>query len=111
MKNFCTDLREHATKIINSEKKNDTNNKWRKKLYQKHKVYYICKKGFSIVDKKYQTVRDHCHYAIKYTGAAPGICNSRYKTLKEVPVIFHNDSTYDYKLIIKELAKEFDGPF
>ena len=27
MKKFCKDLREHATKIINYEKKNDTINK------------------------------------------------------------------------------------
>ena len=35
----------------------------------------------------------------------------RYKILKEVPVVFHNGSTYDYHFIIKELAKEFEGNF
>ena len=30
MKNFCLDLKEHATKIINYEKKNNTINKRRK---------------------------------------------------------------------------------
>ena len=30
MKKFCKDLREHATKIINYEKKNDTINNRRK---------------------------------------------------------------------------------
>ena len=30
MKNFCLDLKEHATKIINYEKKEITNNKRRK---------------------------------------------------------------------------------
>ena len=30
---------------------------------------------------------------------------------KEIPIVFHNDSTYDYHFIIKELAKEFDGNF
>ena len=30
MKNFCLDLREHATKLINYEKRNDTINKGRK---------------------------------------------------------------------------------
>ena len=34
-----------------------------------------------------------------------------YKTLKEIPVILHNGSTYDYHLILKELAKEFEGSF
>ena len=28
---------------------------------------------------------------------------------KEIPVIFHNGSTYDYHFIVKELAEEFKG--
>ena len=35
----------------------------------------------------------------------------RYKIPKEIPVVFHNGSTYDYHFIIKELVKEFDGKF
>ena len=35
----------------------------------------------------------------------------RYKIPKEIPVVFHNGSTYDYHFIIKELVKEFDGDF
>ena len=31
--------------------------------------------------------------------------------IKEIPVLFHNGSTYDYHFIIKELAKEFEGEF
>ena len=30
-----------------------------------------------------------------------------YKTPKEIPVVFHNGSTYDYHFIIKEIAEEF----
>ena len=33
----------------------------------------------------------------------------RYKIPKEIPVVFHNGSTYDYHFIIKELAKEFES--
>ena len=29
----------------------------------------------------------------------------------EIPIVFHNGSKYDYHFIIKELAKEFQGPF
>ena len=47
----------------------------------------------------------------KYRGAAHNICNLRYKTPKEIPVIFHNGSTYDHHFIIKELAEEFEGQF
>ena len=35
----------------------------------------------------------------------------RHKTPKEIPVVFHNGSTYDYHFIIKELVKEFDENF
>ena len=62
-------------------------------------------------DKKQQKVRDHCHYTDKYRGAAHNICNLRYKIPKEIPVMFHNGSTYDYHFIIKELIKEFEGNF
>ena len=41
----------------------------------------------------------------KYRGAAHDICNLRYKTPKELPVVFHISSTYDYYFIINELAK------
>ena len=47
----------------------------------------------------------------KYRGAAHNTCNLRYKIPKNIPVIFHNGSTYDYHFIIKELACEFDGNF
>ena len=30
---------------------------------------------------------------------------------KEIPIVFHNGSTYDYHFIIKELVKEFEGNF
>ena len=39
------------------------------------------------------------------------ICNLRYKISKEISVVFHNRSTYDYHFIIKESVKEFDGNF
>ena len=58
-----------------------------------------------------QKVRDHCHYTGKYRGAAHSICNLRYKIPKEIPVVFHNGSTYDYHFIIKQLVKEFKGNF
>ena len=35
----------------------------------------------------------------------------RYKVPREIPVVFHNSSIYDYHFIIKELVKEFDGNF
>ena len=105
MKNFCLDLRKHATKIINYEKKEII--PLTKKEEKKHNKH-ICKKGFS-TDKKYHKVKDHRHYTGKYRGAAHDICSLKYKTPKEIPKVFHNGSTYDYHFIIKELAEEFEG--
>ena len=53
MKNFCLDLREHAAKIINYEKKKMIPlTKEEKKVHNEQKVCYICKKRFSIDDYK-----------------------------------------------------------
>ena len=56
-------------------------------------------------------VRDRCHYTGKYGGTAHDFSNLRYKLPKEVPVVFHNGSTYGYHFIIKELAEEFEEEF
>ena len=102
MEKFCKNLKEHASKIPLTDEEN--------KSYEKQNVCYICKKGFSTDDnKKYEKVRDHCHYTGKFRGAVHDICNLIYKTPKEMPLVFDNDSTYDYHFIIKQLAKEFDG--
>ena len=80
MKKFSKDLREHATKIINYEKKKMLSLTTEEKVhYNKQKVCSICKKEFDNNDKKQQRVRDHCHYTGKYRGAAHNICNLRYK--------------------------------
>ena len=47
----------------------------------------------------------------KFRGAAHSICNLKYKTPKEVPVVFHNGSTYYYHFIIKQVAKELKSQF
>ena len=112
MKKFCKDLKEHATRIINYEKKKIIPlTKEGKKNYNDQQICYICKKGFDKSDKIHHKVRDHCHYTGKYRGAAHNICNLRYKVPKEIPVVFHNGSTYDYHFIIKELVKEFECNF
>ena len=109
MKKFSKDLREHASKIIDYEKRSLTTEE--KIYHNKQKICYICKKEFSNNEKKNYKVRDHCHYTGKYRGAAHNICNLRYKVSKEIPLVFHNGSIYDYHFIIKELVKEFEGNF
>ena len=112
MKKFSKDLREHASKIINYEKKKMIPlTTEEKKYHNKQKICYICKKEFNNNDKKNYKVRDHCHYTGKYRGAACNICNLRYKVPKEIPIVFHKGSTYDYHFIIKELVKESEGNF
>ena len=113
MKNFFLDLREHATKIIDYEKKEmiPLTNEEKKIIVGKKFVIYAKRLSTNDNNKKYYKVRDHCHYTGKYRGAAHDICNLRYKTPKEIPVVFHNGSTYDYHFIMKELAVEFEGLF
>ena len=114
MKKFCKDLTEHATKIINYEKKDVIPlTKKEEKHHNKQKVCYICKNEFNTddSDKKHQKVKDHCHYTRKYRSAAHNICNLRYRIPKKIPIVFHNGSTYEYHFIIKVLVKEFDGKF
>ena len=112
MKKFCKDLRKHATKLINYEKKKMMLLTTEEKIYHnKQKICFICKKEFNNNDKKNYKVRDHCHYTGKYRGAAHNICNLRYNVPKEIPKVFHNGSIYDYHFIIKELVKEFEGNF
>ena len=115
LKKFCKDLRKHATKIINCNKEVIPLTKKEEINYNKETNCHICKKGFinyeDDYDKNYYKVKDYCYYTGKYKGAAHNNCNLKYKVQKEIPLVFHNGSTYDYHFIIKELAKEFDGNF
>ena len=100
--------------IINYEKKEMILlTKKEEKNHNKQNVCYICRKKFNTddSDKKHHKVKDRCHYTGKYRGAAYNICNLRYKIPKEIPVVFHNYSTYDYHFIIKNLAEVFEGEF
>ena len=114
MKNFCTDLREHATKINYEKKEIIPLIKKEEEMHNKQNVccIYVKQNLVPMMEKKkYIKVKDHCHYTGKYRDAAHDICNLRYKIPKEIPVVFSNGSTYDYHFIIKELAKEFEGQF
>ena len=103
MKIFCKELKENAKRVIYCEKKEmisltDEENE----SHESQKFCYICKKRFTNDNEK---VRDHCHVTGKYRGAAHNKCNINHKISKNIPVVFHNGSTYDYHFIIKELVK------
>ena len=80
------------------------------KSYEKQRVCHICKKKFCY-DKNNKKIRYHCHYTGKFRGAAHSECNLRYKVPKEISIVFHNGSIYDYHFIIKQLAEESEGEF
>ena len=108
MKMFCKDLREHAMKIINFEKKEMKPLTYEEnESYLKQEVCHICKKEF-ITDIENSNENMFIKYR-KYRGVAHSICNLRYKTLNEIPIVFHNGSKYDFHFIIKKLAKKCDG--
>ena len=82
------------------------------KSHQDTEVCYIW--GKRILKKlsiciNYLKVGNRFHYASKNRGAAHSIFYLKFNVLNEIPVVFHNDSNYDYHFIIKELAKEFEG--
>ena len=111
---LCKDLQDQATEIINFEEKEmiplTDVKKWR---YEMTKYCHICQKKFFYDQedkskyKLYHKVRDHCHYTGKFRDVAHSICNLRYKAQREISVVLHNGSTYDYHLLIKELAEKF----
>ena len=112
MKNFSLDLREHAEKIINYEQvKIIAPTKKERKAHRDQKLCYIFTRAFSFDEDKYYEIKDHCYYTGRYLGAAHVVCSRKCKIPKEIPVVFHNGSTYDDHFIIKELAKEFKGKF
>ena len=115
---FCRVLKVLGTKIVNYQQKErtpltDDENKY----YEEQKECYIRQKEFCynkyerIKSKLYKKVRDHFHYTGKFRGAAHCIGNLNYKVTQEIPVKFHNGSTYDYHFIIEELQEQFKGEF
>ena len=118
MKNICPSLRGHGKNITDFEKKKILPLKKEElKSYEETKACYICwkksLKKFS-KEKNYPKVRDHCHYTGKYKNAiCKGICidDLKFDMVNEIPVVFHDDSNYDYYFIIKELANAFERWF
>ena len=110
MERFGDDLKEHVTRITNYEMKPmDPLTEEEEESYKNQELCHICEKEFCTDNKEIRKVRDHCHYTGKYRGAAHSKCNLNYKIVKEILELFHNGSVYDYRFIIKYLAREFKG--
>ena len=63
------------------------------------------------MQKEFCTIRKINLKYTKKSGATRSICSLSYKVLREIPVVFHSGSTYDYHFIIKQLTEEFKGQF
>ena len=115
MSKFAKAIKTMAKMIINTPQKpmtplTDEENR----KHEESNHCHICNEEFCQNKKdeeyhEYKKVRDHCHYTGNYRGAAHSICNLKYKVPKEISVVFHNGSKYDFHFIINELAKGIDG--
>ena len=108
MRKLCEFLTKHVIKIINSKME-------KMKLLTKvcdkmQKFVKFVKKNLKINIWKMKN-RDHCHYTGEYWGAVHSICNLEYSVPKKIPIVFNNESNYDYHFIIKELVGRFKKPF
>ena len=82
--------------------------------YKNAKICYIIKGKFEnkyLKDEKYLKVRDHCHYSAYYKGTVQSIWILKYSVPKNIAIVFHNGSNYDYNYIIKKLVEEFKKQF
>ena len=63
-----------------------------------------------LMTKNILKIRDQCHYTDEYRDAAHSTCNLGFIS-KDILIIFHDGSNYNYHVIRKELAKELAGKF
>ena len=71
--------------------------------FRLNNICWICEKPTDD-----ENVRDHCHMARKYRGAAHWNCNVDLKLTKKDFIIFHNLKGYDSHLIMN-VINELDG--
>ena len=84
---LCKKLKERAMKIINYEKKEMIPlTKEEQKSYKKQQACHICEEMFCMDEddenyKNKKKVKDHCHYAGKFRGAAHTKCNLNFQKI------------------------------
>ena len=76
------------------------------KSYNKLSYY----KGEDCMKRFCKDLRDHATRIIDFKKKFI-IPLTKHKIPKNIPIIFHNGSKYDYHFIIRELASEFEGNF
>ena len=65
---------------------------------------YLCEERFLDDHPKGQKVRDHNHFTGEYRGALHSVCNTTLRKSWDIPVFFHNLSSFDSHLFVKELS-------
>ena len=112
MKKVCASFKERTMEITNFEKKKMMPLTNKGYIFHNQKIRHIGKEKFKnkyADDIKRCKVRSCCHYTGKYRSAAHIICNLKYITPKEIPVISTNESKYDYHHSIGQLVKQSEG--
>ena len=118
MKKFYESLRDHTRKIVNFERKKIiplTNKEY--DSYLNKIIFHIFKTSLEINRLMIKNIVELETNAIFMVNievlhiayVTYDVCN--HNILKDIYVVFHNGSNYDYHFIIKELAKEFEGTF
>ena len=83
-----------------------------KKNYNNFNKCFICQKKFNTIKKSkfytnFKKVKYHNYYTGIHEGAVHALRRLKHSTRRDIPVVIHNGSKYDFHLIIKELAEEF----
>ena len=99
-KKFVEMLEEDIKIIANIPEKKMIFEKEEKEQFDEETECWICNENFDGDDK----VRDHCNFTGRYRGAAHNECNLNYRKPNFTPVVFHNLSSYDSHLFIKNLG-------
>ena len=55
----------------------------------------------------YCKLRSHCYNSGTYRSTATRICSLKFSIPKEIAIVFHNGSNYDYHFIIIGIPTEF----
>ena len=79
------------------------------KSYENAKICNVSKETFEdkyAKDKKYHKVRVCCHYTGECRDVPHTKYNLKYSMPKEILIVFHNGSNYDYHFMVKELAEK-----
>ena len=111
---LCKELREIGEELFDTvEKPMIPLTPEQKRFHNNAKRCHICQYQFysenhvGVKSTNYRKAKDHDHYTGIYRGAAHSICNLRYSTQRDIFVVIHNGTNYDFHLITKELAEEF----